>query len=266
MNLLKRELAPVVEEAWALIDKEARGVLASHLAGRRLVDFSGPHGWDYAAVNTGMLKPISTPRPGGAEWRLRDVQPLAEVRIPIELDVANLDLAARGSTTIDLEPVVSAAKTIAHDEDDAIFSGADAAGIVGIIGASTHDPVDVESPLDYPKAVIGAADRLRRAGIGGPYGVALAPDVYNELFAATHDGYPVVRQVERFIEGPIVKAPSLTGGVVLSLRGGDYQLVVGQDHSIGYLNHDQGKVSLFMTESFTFRVIEPAAAVELRHG
>jgi uncharacterized linocin/CFP29 family protein len=114
--------------------------------------------------------------------------------------------------------------------------------------------------------VLRAADRLLRHGIGGPYAVALSTEVYNELFSATHDGYPIVRQVEQFIEGPIVKASCLKGGVVLSVRGGDYQLVVGQDHSIGYSHHDQGIVSLFLTESFTFRVIEPAAAVELRHG
>src|SRR5438045_2139861 len=58
MDLLKRELAPITSEAWQQIDEEARRVLKLHLAGRKLVDFSGPHGWQLGAVNTGRLKPV----------------------------------------------------------------------------------------------------------------------------------------------------------------------------------------------------------------
>jgi len=50
---------------------------------------------------------------------------------------------------------------------------------------------------------------------------------------------------------------------LLSVRGGDYELHVGQDWSVGYLGHDRQTVELFLTESFTFRVLEPAAAVPL---
>jgi uncharacterized linocin/CFP29 family protein len=50
---------------------------------------------------------------------------------------------------------------------------------------------------------------------------------------------------------------------VLSLRGGDYELTVGQDLSVGYAYHDKHEVELYLTESFTFRVLEPAAAVRL---
>jgi len=51
---------------------------------------------------------------------------------------------------------------------------------------------------------------------------------------------------------------------VLSRRGGDFELTVGQDLAIGYKQHDAKDVDLYYTESFTFRVLEPAAAVELR--
>ena len=52
--------------------------------------------------------------------------------------------------------------------------------------------------------------------------------------------------------------------MVLSHRGGDFQLSIGQDLSIGYAGHDQHKVYLFLTESFAFRVLERGAAVYLK--
>jgi uncharacterized linocin/CFP29 family protein len=58
----------------------------------------------------------------------------------------------------------------------------------------------------------------------------------------------------------------MEGAVVLSLRGGDFQLSVGQDFSIGYLNHSADTVRLYIQESFTFRVNTPEAAVALRYG
>jgi uncharacterized linocin/CFP29 family protein len=52
--------------------------------------------------------------------------------------------------------------------------------------------------------------------------------------------------------------------VVVARRGGDFELTVGQDWSIGYKGHDKENVDLYLTESFTFRVLEPAAACELK--
>jgi uncharacterized linocin/CFP29 family protein len=40
-------------------------------------------------------------------------------------------------------------------------------------------------------------------------------------------------------------------------------MTVGQDLSIGYCSAGRDDVELYITESFTFQVIEPAAAVEL---
>ena len=42
-------------------------------------------------------------------------------------------------------------------------------------------------------------------------------------------------------------------------------MTVGQDLSIGYRSHDKENVDLYLTESFTFRVLEPAAGVELKY-
>ncbi len=56
---------------------------------------------------------------------------------------------------------------------------------------------------------------------------------------------------------------SIAGGFVLSLRGGDFELTVGQDFSIGYLSHTATTVDLYVQESFTFRTLTSEAAVAL---
>jgi hypothetical protein len=78
-------------------------------------------------------------------------------------------------------------------------------------------------------------------------------------------GYPILEHDRRIVEGPIVWAPGLTGAVVVSLRGGDFELVVGRDFSIGYLDHDAKRVRPYIEESFTFRLLSPQAAVPLAY-
>lgn len=68
----------------------------------------------------------------------------------------------------------------------------------------------------------------------------------------------------KILGGPVVWAPGLDGAVVMSQRGGDFHLDVGQDLSIGYSHHDADSVTLYLEESFTFRVKEPDAAVVLQ--
>ena len=138
MDLLKRSHAPITPEAWKQIDDEAKRVLELNLAGRKLVDFDGPHGWQYAAVNTGRLT-IRNDGGLGVPWGVRDVAPLIEVRVPFELPIMELDNASRGAV-LDLAAVVSAAEKTAHAEDNAIFNGFKAGGIDGIIPTARIRP------------------------------------------------------------------------------------------------------------------------------
>jgi uncharacterized linocin/CFP29 family protein len=268
MDLLKRRHAPLTDEAWEQVDEEARRVLKLHLAGRKVVDFSGPHGWKLGAVNTGRLKPIGKGTAGGVSHAIRQVQPLVEVRAPFTMRIAELDAASRGADNLDLDPVIAVAERVAHAEDTAIFHGFADGQITGIIEASPHKPVAVNTILEWPRAVVAALEALRAAGMNGPYALALGLQAYDELDADSEDGYPLRRRVQESLpDVSFVWAPALLGGaVLLSARGGDYELTVGQDLSIGYTAHDRTDVELFLTESFTFRVLEEKAAIFLRRA
>jgi len=266
MDLLKRKKAPLTDEAWQQVDDEARRVLKLRLAGRKIVDFSGPHGWKLGAVNTGRLKPIGNGPKDGLSYAVRQVQPLVELRAPFTMKIAELDDASRGADDLNLDPVIAVAERVALAEDTAIFHGFKDGKVTGIIEASPHAPIPVAGILDWPKAIVAALEVLRAAGMNGPYALALGLQAYDELDADSEDGYPLRRRLEESLpDVSLVWAPAVQGGaVLLSVRGGDYELTVGQDLSIGYTFHDRTDVELFLTESFTFRVLEEKAAVFLK--
>jgi uncharacterized linocin/CFP29 family protein len=265
LDLLKRELAPILPPAFAAVDAEAARVLKLNLAGRRIVDFRGPHGWDLAAVNTGRLTLVEEHPDRGVHVGIRQAQALVELRVPIRLPIMELDSIARGAPDPDLRAVVAAAERVAHVEDSAIFNGLPAAGIVGILPASPHHAHRLPPEVTHlPRAILTARETLRQAGIDGPYTLVLDAAYTAQVLAAAEDGYPLSKRLtEEVLDGPLVRAPAIDGGVLLSVRGGDYELTVGQDLSIGYAAHDREIVELYLTESFTFRVLDPAAAVRL---
>lgn len=276
MNLLKRQFAPILPEAWADIDEEAKRVLKLNLAARKLVDFEGPHGWKFSAVNTGRLVPLAgsakaakaatTGVAGIVTAALREVQALVELKAPFTMPTSELDAISRGADDPDLDAVVKAAEAIARAEDDAVFNGNAAAKIAGIVPSSPHAPIDVKDASKWPWAVAKAKEALRGAGISGPYALALGPKSYDEVTAASEDGYPIRKRIEQIIDGPLVWAPAVSGAVLLSVRGGDYELTVGHDLGIGYTYHHRDSVELYISESFTFRILEESAAIALKRG
>jgi len=50
---------------------------------------------------------------------------------------------------------------------------------------------------------------------------------------------------------------------VLTKRGGDFDLHIGQDVSIGYLGHNDSIVRLYLQETLTFLLLTAEAAIAL---
>jgi uncharacterized linocin/CFP29 family protein len=268
MNNLKRELAPISTAAWTQIDAEATRVLKLKLAGRKLVDFDGPLGPTAAAVNTGRREPLGNGPADNVEATRRQTLPLIELRSYFELSREELDAVERGAEDPELQPLIDAASRIAYAEDTAIFHGYAAGGIEGIDRASAHPILPIPDDYqNYPHSIAEAARLLRLAGVDGPYAIAMGPRYYTGLTQAVGDGgYPVLNVVRALVDGPLVWAPAVNGAVVLSLRGGDFELTIGTDVSIAYQNHTDEVVRLYLLETMAFRVLTPEAAVALTHA
>ena len=263
MNNLHRELAPISDAAWAQIEEETSRTLKRYLAGRRVVDLHGPSGIALSAVGTGHLQQIAAL---GADiiTRQRVVRPLVEFRVPFELDRQMIDDVERGANDSDWQPAKDAAKTIAFAEDRTIFEGYAAGGIQGI-RQGTSNPVE-PLPADvrkYPDAIAHSVNQLRLAGVDGPYSVLLSADAYTALAETTDYGDPVLEHVKNLVDGEIIWAPAIAGAFILTTRGGDFDLHIGQELSIGYSSHTDTVVRLYLQETFTFLLLTAEAAVAL---
>ena len=266
MNHLLRQLAPITGAAWKEIDDEARRQLLSALGSRKLVDFSGPHGWDYSATNLGRTEPVDGGPVDGVGAVRRRVLPLVEPRIPFSVSRAELDDIDRGAEDPDLDSVGEAARQLALAENVAVFHGWEQAGIAGVTAASPHAAIALgDNVRTCPTQVALAVEVLRRSGVSGPYGMALGPDLYTQVIETTErGGYPLFEHLRNVLNGPLVWAPGVDGAVVLSMRGGDFLFESGQDLAVGYENHDAENVRLYLVESFSFRVATPEAGIALR--
>jgi uncharacterized linocin/CFP29 family protein len=265
MSHLLREHAPITQEGWRLLDEEARERLTPALAARKLVDFDGPHGWDHSATNLGRTEDLAGAPGKGVAGRQRRALGLVELRAGFSVSRSELDDAERGAKDIDLDGLDQAARSIAGAENSVVFGGWKKAGITGVNEGSPNKAIALGKDCDrYPRHIAKAVDELRAAGIDGPYGLALSPEAHTRVLeTGEHGGYPLMEHLREILGGPIVWAPAVEGGAVLSLRGGDFLFDSGQDLSIGYTSHDADSVELYLEESFSFRAVTPEAAVPL---
>jgi uncharacterized linocin/CFP29 family protein len=242
MNNLHRELAPISTAAWADLESETRRTFVENSAARRVVDVVGPSGPELAAVGTGHLEELE-PAATGVLVRRREVAAVVELRVPFVVSRRTVDDVERGAKDADWQPAKDAAQQLAFAEDRLVIDGLPSARIEGIRERALHF-VDVPgNPRGYPTAVAQSLTALRLAG----------------------DGYPIREHLERLL-GPdgIIWAPALSAPVVVSTRGGDFELHLGRDAAIGYLSHDATSIELYLEESLTFRVNTDEAAVDLR--
>lgn len=258
MDILRRSLAPIADEAWAEIYRTTQDVLRSVLSARKIVDVEGPKGWNYSALPTGRVD-VPADQSGPVEFGIHRVLPMLESRISFDLDIWELDNVARGAQDIDLTELEEAAREIARFEENAIYNGFNASGIRGLKSCSKYDaPVFPDNPDEIMGAVTHVLALFKSNSVEGPYNLVLSPAKW-EAVNSFAQGYPLRKQIENLIGGSIIMAPYIEDAYMISERGGDLKMVVGQDLSIGYQAHDTKKVRLFMTESFTFHIINDDA-------
>jgi uncharacterized linocin/CFP29 family protein len=191
---------------------------------------------------------------------------MIELRVPFSVSRAAIDSVARGAKDPDWQPLKDAARKLAFAEDRLIVDGLAEAGISGIRGAGNAAAISLPDTISgYPAAVGNAVSALRLAGIAGPYRLLLSASLYNVVAETTEHGYPIRDHIARMMgdSGEIIWAPAIDAALMVSARGGDYELYLGQDASIGYLSHDLDSIELYLEETLTFQVHSPDASVAL---
>jgi len=261
MDLLRRELAPISPTAWSEIDAMAREALVANLSARKFVDLDGPHGISHACVNLGRLNLPGGQKPGEVRYGVHQVLPLVEARVSFILQQWELDNIDRGARDIQLDALVEATRQIAGFEEKAVYHGFAEAAIKGLHAETPAPAVPLALDLDaFVDAVSEGQARLLRDGVEGPANLVVSPEIWKFLARSTPGG-TLRSLLEQQLGGRVIYSATVKDALLAASRGGDLELTVGQDFAIGYHHHTSEEIYLFMTESFTFRVIAPEALV-----
>ncbi len=264
MQMLRRELAPISSEAWRLIDDQIAKSLRSKLSVRRFVDVKGPLGWAHAAEGQGHLEKLADQ--GGVSYGVHKVRPLVEMRCPFSLDAWALDDALRGARDVDLSAAEAAADCAAAFEEKALYHGLKDAAIEGFANQSVHPEVKLQAGHGANiQAAIASALRMMQSDstVCGPYALVAGKALQEEMdkMLGNHTLHNALLKLDGLDE--IIYSPYYDGAFLVSTRGGDFELTLGQDFSVGFQGIDKGKINLYIAESFTFAVFEPRAYVPL---
>lgn len=261
MNILKREIAPIPQEGWSEIDEQAAMVLKTHLSARKVVHVKGPFGWDYTVVPEGRLSLLEEEKKERVRSGLYNVKPLLEARVGFRLDRWELDNLVRGARDIDLDPLDEAVKKIALFEENAVYNGYAGADIKGLFKSSKQTPIPLgkegsQIMLSLSKAVL----LMQEAHQSAPFSLVVGEEAW-KLINSEVQGYPLINRIKNLIGGQVLYSSVIKGAVLVPQDHDDLELSIGGDFSIGYEFHDAKIVQLFVSESFTFRVLDPAIII-----
>ncbi len=256
--MLYRNLAPIAEAAWEKIDERAKEVLKSYLSARKVVRVNGPNGLNFNGISEGRLGEVS--EEGNVCHANYNLIPLTETRIEFELSRWELDNVMRGAKDIELAPLEEALEELALLEDKAVFYGLDSAGIKGLDAFGEEAIPFGNTPEEIMEAVLTGVLKFRENYVAGSYTLVVGKDTYRKILSMA-TGYPLSQKIETLIEGKILLSQAIEGAFLLPYDHENLEFTIGKDFSIGYQNHTNEKVRLFASESFTFRVLDPALVI-----
>ncbi len=259
MDMLKKELAPLSTKVWQEIEKRASEILKTRLAARKAVRVVGPMGWNYTSVTEGRLDIVGDS--GDVKTGVYRSTPLTEARVSFSLNRWEMDNLNRGAKDIDLSSLESAVEKIADFEENTIYNGFKAGAIVGLHDAAIIEPIPFgNSATTIMESISKGVLQLQKHSVDAPYTLIVGPDAYLAMSKEVQ-GFPLVERIERLIKGQVIQSLTLKGAFLVPYDNENLELVVGQDLAVGYESHDAKEVTLFITESFIFRVLDPSMIV-----
>jgi len=264
MNILRKSIAPITDRAWEELVEQTNRFTSEYLTGRKIADIDGPNGIEYGAISTGRLTIPEKQDKESVNYGIREVIPLLEIRKPFTLNLWELDNASRNAEDIDLSNLENAAREIASFEDRVLYYGFKGVHAPGLFNAAEGKKVRVGVRAEeFTKTIADQVVKLKQRAVEGPYTLVLPAQVWSEL-SSQSTVYPVMQQLKDIIGGQIIVHHENKDVFLVSERGGDFELSIGQDISIGFESHDNENVKLYFTESFMYRVVGPEAFTVLK--
>jgi len=260
MDLLKRELAPLTEKAWEEIDARAEEVFDTQLTGRKAVHVEGPNGLEYNVISKGKLGIIKGDK-GEVRSSEYKVTPLIETRYTFELNRWEMDNLERGAKDVDLGPLENAVKKMAEFEDNAVYNGFTGGNIKGMMEMAKKSLPFGSDDSSIMGSITEGMIMLQEAYADKPYTLIVGKEVYEKIQRQVK-GYPLIRRIEEVTGSEVIFSNEIKGAILVPYDHDDLELTIGQGFAIGFEEHDNKNVKLFITESFMFRVLDPDIIVK----
>ncbi|MDF2514134.1 MAG: bacteriocin [Herbinix sp.] len=248
-----RNLAPISKNAWDQIDARAKEVLISTLTARKAVHVSGPRGSEYVVYNHGRLGEVS--ENNGVSFASYQVTPLVETRIEFKLSRWALDNAVRGDKNIDFSNLEEAVKKAALFEERLVYEGLSEGAVKGLKNVSETSLKLGNTSSDIKKSVAEGVLKLRNAYASGKLDLIVSQELYTKLWSLESQT-PLVKALEEMISGKVIASEVLKGALLIPHDHENLELVLGDDFTLGYQEHDQKEVTFFIKESLTFQITD----------
>lgn len=257
-----RELAPISSDAWEEMDERAEEVIKSHLSARKVVRVRGPMGIGVNVLSEGRLVNIREKQ--GVHFGTYHVLPLIEARVEFEMKRWELDNIARGARDVDYEPLEIAARSLALFEEDVVYHGLEEGGIQGLNQSCLREAIAFGEDIHTMMAALSKGlVELTKNYQKGPFDLIVGEQIQQRILSV-NEGYPFDRRIEELIGGKIFFNHLIQGAYLLPHDHENLELSIGQDYSLGYQSHDNERVRFFISESFTFRVLDPSLIIKFK--
>ena len=256
-------LAPsgtVAPDLLSKIEEAAISAARDILTGRRIVDIEGPYGLGLTTVEVGNDDLCREPRANQASAVVSRALSVPMIYHRFSLSKRRIAAFQETGQPIHFKVAQDAAQAVAAREEEFIYQGQVDFHLEGLLTAEGRNILrggnwgNVDEVLDN---VIAAVNILDGKGYRGPYGLALAPALYNNLFRR-YAGTELlqIEHLKRLCTRGIVKA-DIEGGVLVAKDVGF--IVLGQDMQISYLGPDAAHENFTVTESLVLKIEAPDA-------
>jgi uncharacterized linocin/CFP29 family protein len=242
------------------IEQAAISAARDILTGRKIIDVDGPYGIGLTTLEVGNDDVCREPAPEEASAVVSHALSIPMIYRRFALSKRRIAASQEIGQPLNLKIAEDAAQAVAAREEEFVYQGQPSFHLFGLLNAEGRNTLkggnwgNVDEVLDN---VIAAVNTLDGKGYRGPYGLALAPALYNNLFRRYAGSELLqIEHLKRLCTRGIVKA-DIDGGVLVAKDVGS--IVLGQDMQVSYLGPDAAHENFTVSESVVLKLEAPDA-------
>jgi uncharacterized linocin/CFP29 family protein len=250
----------VTPELMKRVEDAAISAARDVLSGRRIIDVEGPYGLGLTTIEVGNDDRCREPGPEEASAVVSHALSVPMIYRRFAISKRRIAASREMGQPLNLKSAEDAAQAVAAREEEFIYSGQADFHLGGLLTVEGRQSIKAGNWTNVDEVlndVINAVNALDGKGYRGPYGLALEPGLYNNLFRR----YPgsdllQIEHLKRLCTRGIVKA-AIQGSVLVAREVGS--IIIGQDMQVSHLTTDAAHEHFAIAESLVLKIEAPDA-------